>query len=155
MTSRRKTLRRAKRSDGAPPPPLRRSARQALRDADLRRAVRGVLLTPRARQVGHRVKGYLRHARRWGNECIIETAGEHLSLRELMALSRELRTVDPKWKAPPELVRAYARELLAEGAKVADVVRRTRLSRPVVYTLLAEVREQVGNVPNRALDKAL
>jgi hypothetical protein len=91
--------------------------------------------------VGCPVERFARHAKRFGTECVFETAVEELEARDLGRLSQHLRRIDPKFRLPNDQRRALALALLEDGVDRKNVCWQTGASRSTLRRWRQELLE--------------
>ena len=82
---------------------------------------------------------YVKHAERFGVECVFETAEDLMPL-DRGFLSLRLQNIDPKWKVPDR--ERFALDLLEAGVRPKDVCRMAQIGTKAL-NLLREVPREV------------
>jgi hypothetical protein len=96
---------------------------------------------PKLTRPGGPLAAFVRHAERFGVECVYETAVEmNLGAGDLGCLARHLRRLDRRWRLSPSARLALAEGLVAAGARSRDVVEMAGVSHSTVAGLRAAGR---------------
>lgn len=97
---------------------------------------------------------FIRHAERYGSECVYETAAEgHLDAQELGTLSLALQRIDRKWRLPYRRRAALALALCDIGLPHARVCEMAQVSRATLHRLRQDaqtVSEPAKGAPDSA-----
>ncbi len=96
---------------------------------------------------------FVRHAERFSNELVYETAAGYLEPDELGLLSLALQRLDRKWRLAPEQKTKLALALLESPLPVARICEMSQLHRATVHRLRQE-RDQAPELPEPGRDSA-
>lgn len=101
----------------------------------------GAILVPTL--PGPTLQQYIRHAERFGTECVFETAIADLDAESLGLLSLHLRRVDSRWRLASAQKRALGTALLEirPSLKAERLCEMAQISQSTLYRLRTELQQ--------------